>query len=678
MTSRSLPFAFARSVRGLPALLPVLVLASCGDGSPTLFSPPTSVVVEGSLQTEGTVGDVAAPLPTFRVRDAQGNPVPGVTVRFEVAEGGGTVTPAEVFTDEAGRATPDAWILGPEVGSNRLTVDVGGITTRQVEAWAFPPFGIEAVHLNQGNQYRDGSIGGVAGRPGLLRVITTARVGNGFSPSVLIRLFQGETLLREELVPPRRTGIPTSPNLNVGGDTWNLALTADEVVADLRVEAIVDPGHTLNLGPRDDLRFPREPETTASLDVRATANLELVLIPIRGNLHGGITGDINQGNVGTFLEATRLWIPSPGIEYVIDAPFATDANLTTGGGWLELLSQLGGKRAAEGAVYEYYHGIVPLLLGTPYAGLAYVGSNPNNRHARVGLTFDLLPQASATLAHELGHNMGRLHAPCGNPDGIDQDYPHPNNTIGSPGYDVLAGQLVHSEGRNEYMSYCGPRFASDYTFEATLARMRTDPAPAEGGAPPAAAASRPAGPGLLLWGRIHADRVVLNPAFQVEAPASLPDRGGPHEVRGLAADGRELFRLSFQGGHPAHSPDPEERHFAFVLPIAPDQVEALDRIELRSPRGQAVRRSAETRIPGAPEEELRAPRVSLDRAVADRMELRWEGERFPMAMLRDRETGRVVGFASEGEASLLDPDRRLDNVEILLSDGVRSRPALPR
>jgi hypothetical protein len=46
-----------------------------------------------------------------------------------------------------------------------------------------------------------------------------------------------------------------------------------------------------------------------------------------------------------------------------------------------------------------------------------------------------------------------------------------------------------------------------------------------------------------------------------------------------------------------------------------------------------------------------------------------------MAMLRDPETGRVVGFARGGELVALDPEGRMDRLEVLLSDGVRSRTA---
>jgi hypothetical protein len=48
--------------------------------------------------------------------------------------------------------------------------------------------------------------------------------------------------------------------------------------------------------------------------------------------------------------------------------------------------------------------------------------------------------------------------------------------------------------------------------------------------------------GLLVWGRIDQGRVILEPAFDVDAPASLP-RGGSHKLEGFGAAGESLFSM---------------------------------------------------------------------------------------------------------------------------------------
>ena len=125
------------------------------------------------------------------------------------------------------------------------------------------------------------------------------------------------------------------------------------------------------------------------------------------------------------------------------------------------------------------------------------------------------------MAHELGHNFGRLHAPCGNPSGLDGQYPYSGASIGVYGYDILSGVAKQSSLR-DLMSYCDPSWISDYTYR-NLLNFRSTYYPNTGSAPGRAASQR----GLLVWGRIEGGRLVLEPGIEVDAPALLPTRGGP-------------------------------------------------------------------------------------------------------------------------------------------------------
>lgn len=73
---------------------------------------------------------------------------------------------------------------------------------------------------------------------------------------------------------------------------------------------------------------------------------------------------------------------------------------------------------------------------------------------------------TALIAHELGHNMSLLHAPCGNPDRIDPSYPHANGTIGDWRYDYW-----QSLGRANWLPSCSPGRAGPHCWTAT----RIDP-----------------------------------------------------------------------------------------------------------------------------------------------------------------------------------------------------------
>jgi hypothetical protein len=73
------------------------------------------VKVSGDEQT-GTVGEALPQSLVVQVRDALGNPVPGIEVRWITDMwGGGSVTPESVLTDEAGRAEAE-WTLGTAPG----------------------------------------------------------------------------------------------------------------------------------------------------------------------------------------------------------------------------------------------------------------------------------------------------------------------------------------------------------------------------------------------------------------------------------------------------------------------------------------------------------------------------------------------------------------------------------
>jgi len=67
--------------------------------------------------------------PSVIVRDANGNPVAGVSVTFAVASGGGTVAPTSPVTTGAnGIAAVTSWTLGTTAGPNTLTATATGLT----------------------------------------------------------------------------------------------------------------------------------------------------------------------------------------------------------------------------------------------------------------------------------------------------------------------------------------------------------------------------------------------------------------------------------------------------------------------------------------------------------------------------------------------------------------------
>lgn len=95
---------------------------------------PASQAQAFAGNNQAAVQGTAVPVrPAARVLDALGNGVPGITVTFSVASGGGSVTGASPVTDVNGIATVGSWTLGSGV-SNTLSalVSASGVTGNPV------------------------------------------------------------------------------------------------------------------------------------------------------------------------------------------------------------------------------------------------------------------------------------------------------------------------------------------------------------------------------------------------------------------------------------------------------------------------------------------------------------------------------------------------------------------
>jgi hypothetical protein len=681
-----------------PAAGPNSVTATVAGVEPVEFTatarPPAAaaVIIAGNAQT-AAAGTAVPVAPAVRVLDEAGAPVVGAVADFAVVAGGGMVIGAQATTGADGVARAGNWFLG-DIGPNALTATVGLLPPLSFTAEALDPaehleLAIEAVHLNQGNQTLHGTAGVIAGRAGILRIVARANATNPFTPPVLVRLYQGATLIREELLAAPAAGVPTHPDLAELRHTWNLALPAADVVPGLAVEVVLDPHDVLRVRTPGDKRFPRG-GGAASLDVAVLHPLRVVFFPVHAAAHQ-LTGDVTTSNMDAYLPVARQWLPVAQIVPRVDGTFTTGLDLSEASNWSRLIAEIQAKRTLEGARDEYYHGIVPFFTGTPWGGYAYIPAHAGSVF-RSGITYDRFPIAAEVFAHEIGHNLGRRHAPCGNVIGPDPAFPHPNARLGSPGFDIASGELVAGHDLRDYMSYCGPKWPSDYTFDATVRWRRADPlaVPASGSYPTPGtlaasgtqgAATDAARRGILVWGRIHDGGVELNPAFALSARPSLPDGPGGDVMRGTDAAGREIFRFSFEGVRVDHSNDASERHFVFFVPLSERDIAELATLEVIAAggaRAAAVAGSAsDAAVVQDPAMGGRGE-VRIDRAAGDRLRLTWNAADHPMALVRDPHTGAVLGFARAGDALVSAGGRTPDGVEVLLSDGVRSSRAVRR
>ena len=198
----------------------------------------------------------------------------------------------------------------------------------------------------------------------------------------------------------------------------------------------------------------------------------------------------------------------------------------------------------------YYMG-----MSKQYFGLAGVARRPGRSSWSV-------PDA-VVMAHELGHNMSLLHAPCGIAGRGDPGFPEPDGTVGIWGYDFRENGGLVNAATPDFMSYCEPGWTSGYHFANALGyRLETE-------AENRVATSAEPVQSLLLWGGVDPDgHPVLEPSLVVNVPPVLPSEPGDHRLEGRTAGGDLLFALAFDMAEIADGDG--SAGFVFALPVQAD------------------------------------------------------------------------------------------------------------
>jgi len=542
---------------------------------------------------------------------------------------------------------------------NTSTATVGTVT------YGPPPSGllnlrVDGMYLTQSTQTYAGAVPLIENRNGFLRVFVTANSINAAQPTVRIRFYRDFVLQSEATVSAAALSVPTAPDESSLSYSWNLPVPGALIRPGLGITAEVDVANAVAESDEMDNAFPAA--APRAMTVRAVPALNITFVPViqRGN---GSQGAVSAGNTAGFLDVAKRMHPLDTYNALIHAAYTTTTSDTlqddnTNGAWGTILNEIDLLRTAEHSS-RYYYGVASTSYPSGVAGVAYVsGGTPE----RVALGWDALPSGSAVLAHELAHNWGRNHAPCGGPAGVDPSYPHPDGRTGVYGLDV-ALQSLKPPTTNDIMGYCDPKWIGDYSYRAILNYLSPV-------SPLVASVVREAvQPCLLIWGHIRNGELVLEPAFQVNTRPSLPRRSGPYSVSAAGENGATLFNFSFAPKEIADLPG-GQRNFVFAVPVSEAQARQVATLRLKGPGRQTVRRATVAGMSGMRQTTGGTPQSpSVRRLASGGTGIQWDAGAHPMVMVRDARTGEVLSLARGGSVQL--PGSRHE-VDLVLSNGVTS------
>ncbi len=363
----------------------------------------------------------------------------------------------------------------------------------------------------------------VAGKSAVLRAFVNAtQAGIG---GVIVRAtasVNGVTLGTLDLSAP--TSIPTTDSAtNLASTYWGI-LPKEWIKTGLEIRLAVDAGR--------NVKESNEANNTQILKpaVGTGNKLYLTMVPI---IQGGKTAVVlSAAELAELKSAIMRYWPLADVDIQVRAPYTIKSD-----GMNELVSL----RNADGSK-RYYYGFEESCCGVGYVGFPVAAGNANPR----------------TVAHELGHNFGQLHAPCG-PTDVDLNYPYPDGRIGSWGFDPRDNSLVDPSKYYDLMSYCGPDWVSDYMYSKVQLFLEKNP--------PLDKANTPASDLLLVSGTVTNGQISLEPLKRITGVASAPQAGAYHLTLETASG---LKQVSFDSQRAIHEDASgktiDKSHFSFTMP----------------------------------------------------------------------------------------------------------------
>jgi len=615
---------------------------------------PTTVQVRYA-QTTGNLRFVVNGLPDGVAADVSvTGPAPAAT--FTVGASRDTVgVTSGAYTVKAKSVTANGASYVPNFASQTITLSpatTAVVTVNYARSDGLLDLTIDGVTITQAVQTYSGTVPLVAGRDAYIRVFARANQATSATTSVRVKLFMGTTLVNT-LTLTNSSPVPMAPDQADLATSWNGIVPGQFIQPGLSYVADVDPANTVVEGKETDNTFPAS-GTPAALDVRAVPPLKITFVPVIQRYAKTLVGNVSTSNTEDFLGDARRMLPLRDFDVQLHAPYTTSDSLEltssdANSEWLHALAEMDALRVAESSVRHYF-GVVKVSYTSGIAGYGYIGG-------QAVVAWDYMPSGRTVAAHELTHNFGRLHAPCGGVADRDPNFPNSDGSIGVYGYD-LSTSTLRLPSSPDLMGYCSNPWISDYNYVGVMnfrGSSSTETSPA-----------RAAVPSLLVWGRVERGQLVLEPAFSVVTRPSLPAEAGPYRIEGTSRDGSRRFSYAFAGEQLADAKDPTARHFAFAIPMDQATQGELTSIRLSGPGASAAVMQASL-TPAGVAAAINA--IDATATPSGNVRVQWGTTAARMALIRDGRTGEILSFARGGNAQIR---TGAADLEVTLSDGVRS------
>ena len=325
---------------------------------------------------------------------------------------------------------------------------------------------VNSLEITQAIQTSSNSVPLVAGRATVLRIYPHTNTSDAIpGVSVAVTATRNGSPLADSPVTAGPASVVVNPARSEINSSFNVRLPSSWLSGVVTLQITIDPDNTIE--EKDDTNNT----FSTMLTFNSVPDLYVTVIPINHYVDMQYTGPSQY----TYIEAMLMkTYPVKAVHITQHDNYDFEGTLIDLYGWNALLDDMLNLHYAEEAPNnQIYYGLIPveiqstghtwLMYGSGFQGNGEVGgrgaiglASSSNYHIDGGVL----------AAHEIGHNLARLHSPCGVTTGIDRSYPYSDAAIGQYGLDVtdLTQFKLYANTTKDLMSYCQPAWVSDHTY----------------------------------------------------------------------------------------------------------------------------------------------------------------------------------------------------------------------